>query len=362
MQALMLLQLVLRHGVAQTPNNPFGLPPACTSHFDCAAGHFCVVGQTGCSLCQNCHSDSDSFDGRCPQDRCPGTPAGGAGMLDCAGLHDDAHPGGSAAGCTANPGCCYFADLDHCHECVAAGQGGGAGFCNHQSCNRHPNGTPRTGWFCAKWGCDMCLQCEVDEDAFDGECPMEFCEGYGAESNVGVAADRGGGLHSGLTCPTMTDGFEESHKWIIRNKHPIGDHWVVDELEFFSDEECTQEVSTPARISDVIYSCCYDCLDTEMPFNTHPSTQQCFARCGGDAVCLSHCKTIARLTDDGCGSGCGSRDEAWAGCDTPAGQQVCGSCKIAPPSRLCRAGMVPCLANLERASLLQTSGLPSTSP
>ena len=75
-----------RHAVAQTPNNPFGLPPAGTSHFDCAAGHFCVVGQTGCSLCQNCHGDSDSFDGRCPQDRCPGTPAGGAGMLDCAGL------------------------------------------------------------------------------------------------------------------------------------------------------------------------------------------------------------------------------------------------------------------------------------
>jgi hypothetical protein len=104
-----------------------------------------------------------------------------------------------------------------------------------------------------------------------------------------------------------------------------GDHWVIDELEFFSDEQCTQEISTPALVSDVVYSCCYDCMEDGLPQNVHPATMQCMSQCGGDQVCLSKCKTIARLSDDACTSGCGSGDESWAGCDTPAGQQVCGS-------------------------------------
>ena len=204
----------------------FPTSPACSSHYDCPAGHYCVVGGTGCALCQTCHSNSDSFDRRCPQDRCPGTPAGGAGMLDCAGMHDDTHPAGSAVGCTQNPGCCYNQEFDHCFECAAAQQGGGAGLCTHESCNRHPDGTMRTGWFCAKWGCDMCLQCEVDDDAYDEECPMQFCEGYGADSNVGTAAGIGSQVHGGATCPGVADDFPESHKWIIRNRSPIGDHFL----------------------------------------------------------------------------------------------------------------------------------------
>ena len=278
----------------------------CTSHLDCAAGHFCFEGGGGCELCHECAANTDSFDGRCPQDRCPGTPTGGAGLMTCGALHDGLHADGSEYGCTQNAGCCYEASLDHCHEC-AAGQP-----CNsHPVCNHDPLGQPRIGWFCAKWGCDMCDECMEDADSFDDECPMAICGDYGGTvGNIITAADSVTAATHHATCAGATTDFPQAQKWVIRNTGTIDDHWVLDELEFFSDEACTVELTTPTRVTEAIYSCLY--AGEDLGFGHDPASQN-------RAV-------VAALTDDMCTADCGAEDVGqWAGCDSPRAQQTCGS-------------------------------------
>lgn len=49
----------------------------CKGHSACDADHFCHSGnKQTCEPCAQCRYQSDSVDGRCPQTRCPGTPAG----------------------------------------------------------------------------------------------------------------------------------------------------------------------------------------------------------------------------------------------------------------------------------------------
>ena len=47
----------------------------CKQHSGCPDYNFCRSGNSQtCEKCEQCRFQSDSVDGRCPQDRCPGTP------------------------------------------------------------------------------------------------------------------------------------------------------------------------------------------------------------------------------------------------------------------------------------------------
>eukprot|EP01050_Picozoa_sp_SAG11_P022692 SAG11_NODE_4356_length_1934_cov_1.372207_2_plen_138_part_00 len=66
------------------------------------------------------------------------------------------------------------------------------------------------------------------------------------------------------------DELGTSTGWVVRNDGQIGDHWVIDELELFSDTACTVEVSTPRNVARVLYSDCYDCADCERAATAAP--------------------------------------------------------------------------------------------